>query len=169
MRSLDEPFAHQSTDEYDPDSFVDSIYSYVESILNEIEYRTEDLGNYNEIAEMIEQARAQLDSGIGGIDFTSATNVAEFGALLKMKNPYTYDFKGSVYRDKTYYDIIKKAKELGHDSVLLQNTFDGAGLDDIKVVFDPSQIIENSPVKFDENGNPIPLSERFWRRNRPQS
>ena len=43
---------------------------------------------------------------------------------LVMKNPFIYDFKGKVFREKTYCDLIKKAKENGHDGVIFKNTYD---------------------------------------------
>lgn len=72
---------------------------------------------------------------------------------LKMKNPYVHDFKGQGYRDESYNDILKKAQDAGHDSVLLRNTYDPADsknrkLIDVSVVFDPSQI-RSVNAKFD--------------------
>jgi hypothetical protein len=69
---------------------------------------------------------------------------------LKMKSPLIYDFKGNSYRDKTYTEIIKEAKDNGHDGVILKNTYDGGNpfgsskLTDIHVVFDKSQIEYNN-------------------------
>lgn len=45
---------------------------------------------------------------------------------ISLQNPYVYDFKGQEYREKTYYDIIKKAQEAGHDGVVFQNTYDAS-------------------------------------------
>jgi hypothetical protein len=59
---------------------------------------------------------------------------------LKMKNPYIKDCKGQGYRDINYTKVIKTAKELGHDSVILKNTPDGGPVTDVYVVFDPKQI-----------------------------
>ncbi|ANS03732.1 hypothetical protein [uncultured Mediterranean phage uvDeep-CGR2-KM23-C246] len=51
-----------------------------------------------------------------------------------------YDFKGSSYRESSYHDLIQKAKAEGHDGAIFRNTIDGAGITDIYVVLDPSQI-----------------------------
>ncbi len=72
---------------------------------------------------------------------------------LTIKNPYVYDFKGKVFRDETYANIIREAKAAGHDGVILKNTYDagersriGAMLggrfksEDIYVVFSSDQI-----------------------------
>jgi hypothetical protein len=63
---------------------------------------------------------------------------------LRYKDPLVHDFAGSTYRDETYNDLLRRAREEGKDAVLLKNTYDpGAGpskLVDVGVVFDPSQI-----------------------------
>lgn len=59
---------------------------------------------------------------------------------LNMKNPLTYDMKGSRYREVTYNDLLIRAKEEGHDGLIIKNTYDGGPLDDIYVVFEPTQI-----------------------------
>lgn len=74
---------------------------------------------------------------------TSGQNVLP--VHLKMENPYIHDYQGVGYREESYNDILQKAKEAGHDSVILKNTFDPADrenrvMQDIRVVFDPSQI-----------------------------
>lgn len=77
-------------------------------------------------------------------------NYTDFGqqvtpVFLRQQNPYIHDFKGAEYRDQSYYDIIKRAKKLGHDSVILKNTYDPADpnnrkLIDVAVAFDPKDI-----------------------------
>jgi hypothetical protein len=63
---------------------------------------------------------------------------------LRYKDPLVHDFAGSTYRDETYNDLLRRAREEGKDAVLLKNTYDpGAGpskLVDVGVVFDPSQV-----------------------------
>ena len=93
--------------------------------------------------------------------FIASTESALVNVRLKMNNPYVYDYKGARYREKSYASILSKAKKNGHDSVILKNTYDGPTLDDIKVVFDSSQIKSADPVTRDESGEVIPLSERF--------
>jgi hypothetical protein len=48
-----------------------------------------------------------------------------------------------------------------HDAVIIQETYDGGGKDDIFVVFEPNQIKSADPIAYDENGEIIPLSKRF--------
>jgi len=90
-----------------------------------------------------------------------STDASILNVKLKMQNPLVFDFKGSRYRDVSYAQIISRAKEQNHDSVILKNTYDGGGLDDIKIVFSPEQIKSADPVTYDEAGNVIPLSRRF--------
>ena len=70
---------------------------------------------------------------------------------LKMKNPLIFDFKGNIYREHTYDELLIKAKRGRRDGCIFQNTYDpgfkGAnsmsanyGLCDIAVVFEPYQI-----------------------------
>lgn len=65
---------------------------------------------------------------------------------VDMKNPKVVDQKGAEYRDESYLDIIKAAKDEGHDGVIIRNTFDpgwddevGNKITDVYVVFKPEQ------------------------------
>lgn len=44
---------------------------------------------------------------------------------LSIKNPMIIDQKGEQYRIMSYYDTVKKAQSLGHDGVIIKNTYDG--------------------------------------------
>ena len=64
-------------------------------------------------------------------------------AVLNIENPKIHNYKGQAYREQTYYDVIRKAKEEGHDGVIFKNTFDGGSRtksDTIYVAFDKEQI-----------------------------
>ena len=52
--------------------------------------------------------------------------------------------------------ITNRAFELGYDGIA-KETADGT----VYVVFDSSQIKSADPVTYDDNGKPIPLSQRF--------
>lgn len=52
-------------------------------------------------------------------------NPTLFSTYLSLKNPYIADMEGKVYREQKYIDIINKAKEEGHDGVIIKNTYDG--------------------------------------------
>lgn len=88
-------------------------------------------------------------------------------ARIQMKNPLVYDFKGSKYREDKYVDLIKKAKDEGHDGVVFLNTYDVAGktgdqlteadMDDIFAVFEPEQISQTYRTR--EPGQIFPMTD----------
>ena len=115
----------------------------------------EDFKRYKElaVARLGEEGAAPVLDAMK--DFESARNERTFyenlqsGAnvmpvALRYKDPLVHDFAGSTYRDETYNDLLRRAREEGKDAVLLKNTYDpGAGpskLVDVGVVFDPSQV-----------------------------
>lgn len=74
---------------------------------------------------------------------------------LAMMNPYEFDYKGAVYvvdhtdygeSEETgeqmpgYSELILRAKEGGHDGVIIYNTLDGGPLDTVYVFFHPQQV-----------------------------
>ncbi len=65
---------------------------------------------------------------------------------LRMQNPYIHDQGGQKYREETYNDLVKKAKEGGHDGLVILNTYDpggGAGghkLTNIAAVWNENQV-----------------------------
>ncbi len=70
-------------------------------------------------------------------------------------------------------DIAKWAKEGGYDSVVFKNLHDDGGRGngavipaaDVYVIFDPNSVKSLDPVTRDDEGNIIPLSERFNQKN----
>lgn len=79
-------------------------------------------------------------------------------SYLKMKKPYVYDMKGEHYREVSYYEIIKKAWNNGHDGVIIRNTYDGGPLDDIYVVKEPHQIVP----AFDMDSRFVTLAKKVF-------
>lgn len=59
-------------------------------------------------------------------------------------------------------DVLERAKRRGFDGVLFEKpSVDFEGQGENYVVFNPSQIKSADPVTYDEQGNVIPLSQRF--------
>lgn len=100
----------------------------------------ERLGKADEAAELRQQLAA-----------VAGPNVVP--VYLRMQNPLVHDFKGKVFRDESYANIIKKAKAAGHDGVIFRNTYDAGEYgrfdaamkgrfksEDIHVVFDANNI-----------------------------
>ena len=97
-----------------------------------------------------------------------------YPAYLRMNNPLIIDCKGQNYSEieidgqiKDTYEWAEFAKKKGYDGVIFKNISDGvdyAALSkttDEAVVFKSSQIKSADPVTYDDNGEIIPLSERF--------
>ncbi len=72
---------------------------------------------------------------------------------------------------KTTRDIAKFAKDEGFDSVKFENLVDNGGngesieASDVYVYFNPRDLKSADPVTYDDDGNVIPLSERFDTKN----
>jgi hypothetical protein len=95
-------------------------------------------------------------------------------AKLFFKNPLVVDAKGSLWNKINFNnttmssdEIAKYAFDNGYDGVEIQNvkdSFSGLRADDVTtdyISFYPEQVKSADPVTYDEQGNVIPLSERF--------
>jgi len=80
---------------------------------------------------------------------------------VKMKNPKIYDAQGKTPGEFALSERIQKAKDEGHDGVIFENIIDPDEPATHYVVFDPSQIKSADTITRDDQGNVIPLSERF--------
>lgn len=78
-----------------------------------------------------------------------------------MNNPLVYNQGGEKFRAKKFFDVIRDAKNAGHDGVIIRNTYDGGPLDDVYVVFNPNQIKSAEAVVLDDNKQVVPPSQRF--------
>lgn len=67
---------------------------------------------------------------------------------LSIQNPLVYDFAGNEYRERSFDDLIRQAKDDGHDGVIFRNAVDpgyntnpgSENPSDIYVAFEPEQI-----------------------------
>lgn len=119
----------------------------------EKERTNEAWNNYYRAYEEYEEA--ELDYGYGGRKDYENTKET----YLNITNPLIHDFKGEEYRDESYYDLLKQAKENGNDGAIFLNTYDGYGDHDswnnpktnIYVVFESNQIknIDNTSPTSD--------------------
>lgn len=80
------------------------------------------------------------------------------------------DFAVKYPKLYTTREIAKAAKFLGYDSVVIKNVRDNGGRNhkidydetaDIYLLFNPDNVKSADPITYDEQGNIIPLSERF--------
>lgn len=106
-------------------------------------------------------------------DGTQGPNVMP--VYLSIKNPLVHNFKGRVYRDERYSELIRRAKAAGHDGLILKNTYDDGSRnrfdaimsgrfrsEDIFVAFEPTQIksaIGNSGAFDPSNPSIVARSE----------
>ena len=95
-----------------------------------------------------------------GVDIPYAQRIIK--AYLKIQNPIELDAKNLPKGIKTHADILRYIKENGaeNDGLILKNAKDQL-LADNYVVQDPSQIKSADPATYDNEGNLIPLSQRF--------
>lgn len=100
-----------------------------------------------------------------------------YRVALKMENPLTVDAKGESWLRVPLpdggmgdtHDLAAWALEHGYDGVVIKNVIDNGGRTnkdfDVPmtehIVFDPEQIKSLDAVTYDDNGNVIPLSQRF--------
>jgi hypothetical protein len=113
---------------------------------------------HDRVLSLAKKSEAYNDFVAGLEEFPAAysSDLARSGKIkevtLDMENPYVHDMGGEPFRDVSYKDIIKKAKERGHDGVIIKNTYDGGNpvadleLTDVHVAFNKSQI---KPVQSD--------------------
>lgn len=73
----------------------------------------------------------------------------------------------NLYGTQRTRDIATAAKAAGYDSIVFENLRDNGGetayngLSNVYVFFNANQLKSADPVTYDDNGNIIPLSERF--------
>ena len=104
----------------------------------------------------------------------------------KTENLYEVDVEGSYWNEILGYyidremrngesgdelyktrDVARFAKQHGYDGVILRNIVDNGGAtdfdgeSDVYIYFNPSSLKSADPVTYDDDGNVIPLSERF--------
>lgn len=84
-------------------------------------------------------------------------------AYLKMENPYREKLAEGEFSDPSFEKpILDYAEQNGYDSAIIEvDTDNELVADTFYVVFSPEQIKSADPVTYDDNGNLIPLSERF--------
>jgi hypothetical protein len=101
---------------------------------NAVKYLEEELQDFElEKKDYLERQVRKRDIG-GGL----GENIMP--VKLQITNPFVRDFEGDSYRDVSYNELLATAEAGGYDGAIFKNTSDGAGVTDIYVVFDPSQI-----------------------------
>jgi hypothetical protein len=113
------------------------------------------------VIEKLRELEKQNEKANGEISDNPLQDAAIYPANLDMKNPLVVDHQGVRMEgaENSFTEIIKRAKEAGHDGVVIKNTFDDPTLlagkepnkkpHDVAVVFKPEQ------VKFKYSKDPI--------------
>jgi N12 class adenine-specific DNA methylase len=85
------------------------------------------------------------------------------GVYLKIDNPLRQEFNGQGARSgkRSFPQLLQEAREKGNDGTIFFDVEDGSETGTVFTVFSPSQIKSADPVVKDDQGNVIPLSERF--------
>ncbi|MEE1046098.1 MAG: hypothetical protein U0M60_01605, partial [Clostridia bacterium] len=158
--------------------FLDEAYSDFDEWLEESEEAQKLIGSVLAL-EGLRTKQAQMDrtdiEDLGGIYqlyantqnlFELDGNGANWNNLRSDKLPplSRYGKDNVPYRTR---DVSEWARTNGYDGVVFKNIRDsgkygGAGLSDVYVFFNPeSQVKSADPVTYDDNGDVIPLSQRF--------
>jgi ADP-Ribosyltransferase in polyvalent proteins len=100
---------------------------------------------------MHERANEKLrDRTITKVTLSKRGEVKE--CILDLKNPYVYNMNGRYYNDREFCDAAYRAKEKGHDGVIIRKTYDAGSCDrdvpitDVYIVFDAGQIRPFDPT-----------------------
>jgi len=87
---------------------------------------------------------------------------------VKFENLDIYDFLGGAYNEETVTNLLKSAKRSKKGGVVFRSMADGSytttgrlPVSNIVAIFNPNNIKSADPVTRDDQGNIIPLSERF--------
>ena len=119
----------------------------------------------------------------GKTEENRVTHGGVYSVFLKMDNPYIVDFKGEYYSRKIegmdINEIVQFAQENNYDGVIAKNIKDPGDMGDENwndensrvvaddyIVFESTQVKSADTVTYDDNGNIIPLSERFNAENK---
>jgi rRNA maturation protein Rpf1 len=118
--------------------------------------------DYRKLEKREAEIEAWLDAG-----YSTREGENIMPVKLKLDDPLIHDFKGDSYREQSYDDLLKQAKENGHDGVIFKNTYDGGPLTDVYVVFEPEQIRSRFAM-FDPKDAPNVTVNPNWKEQLPE-
>lgn len=168
MAELDEAYEN-AYNEYDDDRMQE----LVDIAAEKAGYKYKAFHHTESNFTVFDLAKARKSMDIQAFFFSADPNAeSEYGSkrydvFLKMENPYIVDSKESA--ERIPFDLSKENAgvtarewllENGYDSVIRKADYYGAEADEY-VVLNANQIKSADTVTYDDNGNIIPLSERF--------
>lgn len=162
--SLDKTFRYLLGYEYG-DSLIDIEYG-LGRLLNDKEKLVNENGSLIYLEDVIEAIEAEKDVGVYNLYGKAGDSplVIDEGNRFWDAIPFEGGFKSTDY-------IVNWAKEKGYTSVLFKSILDPSADGSANVYADewvflsPKLVKSADPVTYDDNGNVIPLSQRFNKEN----
>lgn len=143
---------------------ISAAYRGLTSSLGTSLYRISGEANFINQNEAIEMLNHALYRGVYELyaNLGKQLVIDAKGANWAQIDGTTIDSDGLVNTRK----VAQYAKENGYDSALIKNVIDTAsysyyGAGDVYILFDSNRLKSADPVTYDDDGNVIPLSERF--------
>lgn len=123
----------------------------IDTIKNSInKSNKKDADLYEKYIKRNKELSSTFDNSYGGyidknsdITDTPFENLFIRTVIIDLKNPLVTSDKGEEYREETYFERIKKAKEENKDSVIIEDTYDSkfqTKPETVYVAFEPEQI-----------------------------
>jgi len=122
-----------------------------------------------------EEAKERLKAWIEEAAFVYQSGARErdllYEVYLKLEDPLVHDAEGAD-KVEPWTKLVEEAREGGHDGVIVLNVVDipstmfgrATGpeyVGNVFGVFSPNQVKSAAPVTYDEEGDSIPLAQRF--------
>ena len=142
------------------DAYVDVAYSYMK-LLDDGELLTNGKTSIERPADL--QSRMDDTHNVGAYHLYG--NIGDKPLIIDAEDRDWLSLKApEVMGDDKYHStdaIAKEAKKQGYTALVVKNVYDGGAKADDYIFFSENQVKSADPVTYDDDGNVIPLSERF--------
>jgi len=142
------------------DAYVDVAYSYMK-LLDDGELLTNGKTSIERPADL--QSRMDDTHNVGAYHLYG--NIGDKPLIIDAEDRDWLTLKApEVMGDDKYHStdaIAKEAKKQGYTALIVKNVYDGGAKADDYIFFNENQVKSADPVTYDDNGEVIPLSERF--------
>jgi hypothetical protein len=143
-------------DDADSRAVVDSVFGAIPAI-QELRARYDELANTDtfKLQEIMEASFREPERLMDLLENRGTTDKFK----LSFKNPLIVDHRGKR-GGASYTELIEQAEAAGNDGVIIRNTEDPL-TSDIFIALEPEQIKSADAITRDNQGNIIPLDQRF--------
>ena len=143
-------------------SNIDVFRDMVERFEIMLEWYNDSQYSYGRIhpARFVDSIRNMLDAAVIR-NITDGDEISPRVLNLKVRIPSYSVASGDFRADTEKVKWTRKAIKNGDDGIMFPNIIDGGRSSNHYVVFDRNNIKSADPITYDDNGNVIPLSERF--------